>query len=163
VVQIHDLECGAAIDPCATGCLALRCSDDTLGVPGERHPDLPTAVGPTPPESQSSTGGFAVGIAIRSATEADLAAVRDIYNHYVTHSTCTFQTDPDTAAERLAWFRDRSPAHPVAVAELGGEVVGWAALSPWKSRCAYARSAEASVYVRHDLHRRGIGRACYWT
>jgi phosphinothricin acetyltransferase len=33
------------------------------------------------------------------------------------------------------------------------------ALSAWKSRCAYARSVEVSVYIRHDLHRRGLGRA----
>jgi phosphinothricin acetyltransferase len=100
-----------------------------------------------------------VDVRIRPAAEADLAAVRDIYNHYVAHSTCTFQVEPDTAAERLAWFRGRGPAHPVTVAEVGGEVVGWGALSPWKSRCAYARSAEASVYVRADLRRRGVGRA----
>src|SRR5205807_1411643 len=36
--------------------------------------------------------------------------------------------------------------------------IGWGALSPWKSRCAYANTVEASVYVRHDLHRRGVGR-----
>jgi phosphinothricin acetyltransferase len=100
-----------------------------------------------------------VDIVIRPATEADLGAVRDIYNHSVATSTCTFQVEPDTAADRLAWFRDRSPAHPVTVAELDGEVIGWAALSPWKSRAAYARSAEASVYVRSDRHRRGVGRA----
>jgi L-amino acid N-acyltransferase len=41
----------------------------------------------------------------------------------------------------------------------GGRVVGWAALSAWKSRCAYAPSVEVSVDVRHDLHRRGLGRA----
>lgn len=98
-------------------------------------------------------------VLIRPATAADLDAVRDIYNHYVAHSTCTFQVEPDTAAERVEWFADRSPAHPVTVAELGGAVVGWAALSAWKSRCAYAHSVEASVYVRHDLHRRGVGRA----
>lgn len=98
-------------------------------------------------------------VVIRPATEADLDAIRDIYNHYVAHSTCTFQLEPDTAAERRAWFRDRAPAHPVTVAEVNGAVVAWAALSPWKSRCAYARSAEASVYVRPDAHRRGLGRA----
>lgn len=98
-------------------------------------------------------------VLIRPIIEADLEAVRLIYNHYVATSTCTFQIDPDTADERLAWFRDRGPAHPIVVAELGGEVVGWGALSPWKSRCAYARSVEASVYVRHDLHRRGVGRS----
>ena len=103
--------------------------------------------------------GNPVEVVIRPATEADLAAIRDIYNHYVERSTCTFQIEPDTEAERLAWFRGRSPAHPVTVAEAGGEVVGWAALSPWKSRAAYARSVEASVYVRPDRHRRGVGRA----
>lgn len=96
---------------------------------------------------------------IRTATIADLGAIRDIYNHYVAQSTCTFQVELDTEAERLAWFRDRAPVHPVIVAERAGEVVGWAALSPWKSRCGYARSVEASVYVRHDLHRQGIGRS----
>jgi phosphinothricin acetyltransferase len=45
------------------------------------------------------------------------------------------------------------------VADLLGEVVGWAALSPWNSRCGYAGTVEASVYVRQDSHRRGLGRA----
>jgi L-amino acid N-acyltransferase len=98
-------------------------------------------------------------VAIRAATVADLPAIRDIYNYYVAESTCTFQVEPDTEAERLAWFEARSPVHPASVAERAGEVAGWAALSPWKSRCAYARSVETSVYVRHDLHRQGIGRA----
>ncbi|MFO0797843.1 MAG: N-acetyltransferase family protein [Gemmataceae bacterium] len=95
---------------------------------------------------------------IRPAAEADLGAVRDIYNHYVAHSTCTFQVEPDTEAERLAWFRGRGPSRPVTVADFGGVVVGWAALSTWNSRCAYARTAEASVYVHPEHHRRGVGR-----
>ncbi len=98
-------------------------------------------------------------VVIRLADAADMGAVRAIYNHYVAHSTCTFQSDPDTEAERLAWFRDRGPAHPVTVAASAGEVVGWAALSAWKSRGGYARSVEASVYVRPDSQRRGVGRA----
>jgi L-amino acid N-acyltransferase YncA len=95
---------------------------------------------------------------VRPMMAADLGAVRDIYNHYVATSTCTFQVEPDTAEEREAWLRDRGPAHPAVVAEVEGSVAGWAALSPWKSRCGYSRSAEASVYVRHDMHRKGIGR-----
>jgi phosphinothricin acetyltransferase len=96
---------------------------------------------------------------IRLATENDAEAIRAIYNHYVERSTCTYQIEPEAAEERLAWLRDRSPMHPVTVAEAGGEVIGWGALSPWKSRCAYAKSAEASVYVHHEHHRRGIGKA----
>lgn len=97
-------------------------------------------------------------IVIRPAEVADVAAICDIYNHYVVGSTCTFQLEPETHAERLTWYRDRSNAHPITVAELSSAVVGWAALSPWKSRCAYAHSVEASVYIRHGLHRRGLGR-----
>ena len=97
--------------------------------------------------------------AIRLATENDLDAIRDIYNYYVQRSTCTYQIELETAEERLAWLRDRSATHPVTVAEANGIVIGWAALSPWKSRCAYAKSAEASVYVHHEHHRRGTGKA----
>ena len=96
---------------------------------------------------------------IRLATVADLDAVREIYNYYVERSTCTYMIERETAAQRLAWFQAHGPAHPVTVAESDGEVVGWASLSSWSSRCGYSRTAEASVYVRHDHHRRGVGRA----
>ena len=97
-------------------------------------------------------------VSIRLADEADLEVIREIYNYYVARSTCTFQVEPDSERETLAWFRDRTRAHPVTVAELYGEVIGWAALSAWKSRCAYAHSVEASVYIRQDMHRRGLGK-----
>ena len=96
---------------------------------------------------------------IRPATANDLDAIRAVYNYYVTHSTCTYQIELETAAERAAWFRDRSELHPVTLAERESVVIGWAALSPWKSRCGYARSAEASVYIHHEHHRRGAGKA----
>jgi phosphinothricin acetyltransferase len=97
---------------------------------------------------------------IRLATENDLEAIRAIYNYYVQHSTCTYQLDPETAEERVAWFRKRNLAvHPVTVAEADGTVIAWASLSPWNTRCGYAKTAEASVYVHHEHHRRGLGKA----
>lgn len=94
---------------------------------------------------------------IRLATREDLGAINAIYNHYVTCSTCTYQTEPATDTERAAWFDAHGPQHPVTVAELDGEVVGWASLSRFHPRAAYGRTVENSVYVRHDRHRRGIG------
>ena len=98
-------------------------------------------------------------LVIRLASEADLPAIREIYNHYVHTSTATFQLELDTEGERLAWFRARGEKHPATVAVIDGEVVGWGSLSPWKERAAYDRTVEASVYVRADRHHRGIGRA----
>ena len=41
---------------------------------------------------------------LRNATAADLPAISDIYNYYVHHSTCTYQLEPETLADRQAWF-----------------------------------------------------------
>jgi phosphinothricin acetyltransferase len=95
---------------------------------------------------------------IRAATSADLEAINAIFNHYVPRSTCTFQIDPSSAADRQRWFADHGPAHPVLVHELDGEVIGWGSLGPFHQRQAYARTVEDSIYVRHDRHGRGVGR-----
>lgn len=94
---------------------------------------------------------------IRPAVEADLPAINAIYNHYVVHSTCTYQVATDSAEERLRWFRERSAVHPVTVAEIDGEVVGWGSLNPFHRREGYARSVDDSIYIRQDSHRRGLG------
>jgi L-amino acid N-acyltransferase len=96
-------------------------------------------------------------ISIRPATAADLEAINAIYNHYVRHSTCTYQTEPETPEDRRAWFDRHGPQHPVVVAEAAGQVVGWGSLSAYHVRAAYCHTVENSVYVRHDAMRRGIG------
>jgi len=98
-------------------------------------------------------------LTIRLATEEDLHDINAIYNHYVLNSTCTYQTEPETDEDRALWFAAHGPKHPITVAEWGGEVVGWAALHPFRSRCAYSQTVENSVYIRHDRQRLGIGQA----
>ena len=97
-------------------------------------------------------------VAVRTATEADVTAITDIFSHYVVHSTATFMTSPPTLEQQRTWLRDREPIHPVIVAEAEGLVVGWASLSAFRTREAYRQTAELGVYVRHDRHRQGIGR-----
>lgn len=94
---------------------------------------------------------------IRLATAADLPAINEIYNHYVLHSTCTYQEEPSTDAERAEWFAAHGAELPVTVAVEGGRVVGWASISRFHRRSAYRNTVENSVYVRHELHGRGIG------
>ena len=98
-------------------------------------------------------------LSIRLAAHDDLPAINEIYNHYVLHSTATYQEEPATAAERAVWFAAHGTAHPVTVALDHGQVVGWASLSPFHTRSAYRRTVENSVYVHHDRQRRGIGAA----
>jgi phosphinothricin acetyltransferase len=94
---------------------------------------------------------------LRAARAGDGAALNAIYNHYVLHSTCTYQTEPETEGERAAWLAEHGERFPVIVAESDDEVVGWASLSPHRARAAYRHTVEDSVYVREDRHGLGIG------
>jgi L-amino acid N-acyltransferase len=96
---------------------------------------------------------------IRLATEPDLVAINDIYNHYVHHSTCTYQEDPEPMEARRRWLVNHGEKHPATVATIDDRVVGWGSLSPFHSRCAYRNTVENSVYVHQQMHRRGIGSA----
>ena len=104
--------------------------------------------------SDSSTSD----LAIRLATAGDLEAINAIYNHYVFNSTCTYQTEASTIEERRAWFAAHGPEYPVTVAQCGGEVIAWGSLTRYHARAAYRPTVENSVYVRHDLLGKGIGR-----
>jgi phosphinothricin acetyltransferase len=96
---------------------------------------------------------------MRLATAADLATINDIYNHYVEHSTCTYQTEPETAEARQKWFAAHGDDYPITVIEIAGQVVGWGSLSRYHPRAAYRPTVENSVYVHHAFQRRGLGRA----
>jgi phosphinothricin acetyltransferase len=96
---------------------------------------------------------------VRPARVGDAEAIRQIYNREVTGSTVTFDLVPRSLTEQEAWLEARSGAHAVLVAvDATGEVVGFAALSPYRDRPAYATTVEDSVYVRHDQQGLGVGR-----
>ena len=97
-------------------------------------------------------------IQIRTAAHADLPGILSIYNREVLVSTATYDTVPRTEAEHRTWFSVHGPDYPVFVADLDGAVIGWASLSPWSDRAAYARSAEVSEYVDEEHRRMGVGR-----
>lgn len=96
---------------------------------------------------------------IRAAIAADLPAINDIYNHYVLGSTCTYETRPTSLEERERWFAEHASPWVVIVCEVDGQVVGWASLSRFHPRAAYAKTAEDSVYLRSDWLGKGIGKA----
>ena len=110
------------------------------------------------PAATAAAAARPADVRVRPATESDLPAVNDIYNHYVLHSTATYQEEPEPIGVRQAWFARHGPRHPVTVAvDSAGAVVGWASLSPFHARSAYRFTAENSVYLRHDARGRGVG------
>jgi L-amino acid N-acyltransferase YncA len=97
---------------------------------------------------------------VRLARLEDGEGIRAIYNLEVTESTVTFDLIPRSAAQQEEWLVQHGGAHPAVVAAgPEGEVLGFGALSPYRSRPAYATTVEDSVYVRRDVQGRGVGRA----
>jgi L-amino acid N-acyltransferase len=98
-------------------------------------------------------------VLLRLARPADAEAIRGIYNAEVTGSSVTFDLRPRSLEEQVEWLEARSGAFAVVVAEDDDEVVGFAALSPYRDRPAYSTTVEDSVYIRHDRRGTGLGRA----
>jgi phosphinothricin acetyltransferase len=104
-----------------------------------------------PPDSERT-------VRLRPAADGDAATIAEIYNEAVRTTVATFDTEPRTLDAQRAWLHEHDRRHPVVVAEVSGQVVGWASLSPWSDRRAYEGTAEVSFYVRSEDRGRGIGR-----
>ena len=105
-------------------------------------------------------------IRVRPASEEDLCAINDVYNHYVRESHCTFDVQPLTLDERQEWFghHARAGAHRVFVAEdEGRRVIGFASSSRLRPKPGYLTSIEVSVYLAPDATGKGAGSRLYET
>ena len=94
-------------------------------------------------------------VELRPMTAGDWESVERIWREGIATGHATFETETPTWQEFDA---ARLPGHRL-VAELDGEVVGWAALSPVSRRPCYEGVAENSVYVAASARGRGVGRA----
>jgi phosphinothricin acetyltransferase len=95
---------------------------------------------------------------IRFATEADLPAITEIYEHAVRYGTATFELIPPDLAEMTRRFRAlMDGGFPYFAASVEGRVIGYAYAGPYRPRPAYRFTVENSVYLQPSTHRRGIG------
>ena len=97
---------------------------------------------------------------IRPIRIEDAAAVAAIYNHYIEHSTATFDTEPLSDRQmlsRLEAIVGRRPGY-VSLSE-AGEFQGYAYAHPRKEIAAYRYTLETTIYLAPRFVGQGIGRA----
>jgi len=102
-----------------------------------------------------------MSLSIEVASPALAKELLAIYAPYVISTTVTFEYDvPSVEAfsQRIAQTLER---YPYLVALWHGVPVGYAYAGPFKSRAAYDWSVEVSVYVKEDMHGKGVGKALY--
>ena len=108
----------------------------------------------------SAAAVIMIPIPIRIAEARDLAAITGIYEHAVRHGTASFELEPPSEREMSGRYEAlRSGGYPYLVAQIEGEIMGYAYAGPYRARPAYRWSVEDSIYVAPAAQRRGIGRA----
>ncbi len=97
---------------------------------------------------------------IRKAQAGDIEALLDIYNYEVENTTATFDLNKKTLEQWKDWFDCHNTGnHPLIVAEVEGQVAGYASLSSYREKEAYKSTVELSVYVATDFRRQGVAMA----
>lgn len=100
-----------------------------------------------------------MSITIRYAVREDLPILLDIYNHAIMHTAATFDLAAQSIDEREGWFSQFGERYPLIVAEREGCVAGYCCLTAFRSKPAYSRTAELSIYLDRDCRGSGIGTA----
>jgi phosphinothricin acetyltransferase len=99
-------------------------------------------------------------ILIRPSAESDLAAITQIYRHHVLHGTATFETEPPTEADMANRRHDvLNKQLPWLVAEVNGQVLGYAYANWFRPRAAFRYCVEDSIYLAPEASGQGLGRA----
>ncbi len=97
---------------------------------------------------------------IRFATEADSAAILDIYAQYI-HTPITFETQLPTLPAFTARIRETMASYPYLVCEQNGNIVGYAYAQRQMERDAYQWNAVLSVYLSAAHTAKGLGKRLY--
>lgn len=100
-------------------------------------------------------------VQIRPVQPSDAQRLADIYNPYIHHSIVTFELEQIDEAEMLIRIDRVCENNTWLVAELQGDVVGYAYNDRWRTRAAYDRSTELAVYVDASAQGMGVGKMLY--
>lgn len=98
-------------------------------------------------------------LSVRDSRDGDVRAIQAIYAMHVLTGLASFEEMPPEEAE-IARRRGEVLALglPYLVAEIDGEVIGYAYATLYRTRSAYRFTVEDSIYVRQSAVGKGAGR-----
>lgn len=98
---------------------------------------------------------------IRPVHQEDVPSVTAIYNHYVNHTTYTFDEKPLTENEIAHKIKSFTIDYPWLVYEKDNDILGFTFACSWKSKSTYRHTVESTIYLKPNFIGRGIGKKLY--
>lgn len=86
-----------------------------------------------------------------------LAQIKEIYDHYIVHTTATFHTEPVTVEELAEGIHPGHARYPSFLIFSDGVMAGYMYSNWYKKRQAYDRTAEVTLYLKPEFTGKGIG------
>lgn len=97
---------------------------------------------------------------VRAACVDDLPAITALYAREVADGVATYETEaPDAATMLERWRAITAQGYPYLLAEIDGQLAGYAYASSYRTRAGYRWTVEDTVYVAAGSVGRGVGRA----
>ena len=97
------------------------------------------------------------GLHIRTASVNDAATIAEIYNQGIEDRVATYETNRRSAEDQQAWLQAIAGRYPAVVAQIDGEIIGWAGAGPYRTgnvigasanfRCMYVAIGEVEAWV----------------
>ena len=98
-------------------------------------------------------------VTIRTATEADIPALLEIYNDIIINTTAVWHEEPHTLTMRQEWFAlKKEQGFPVFAAVENDVVIGFSTIGPFRPWFGYRYTVENSVYVATGSRGKGVAK-----
>jgi phosphinothricin acetyltransferase len=89
--------------------------------------------------------------------EHHLPEIKSIYDWFIKNSTATFHTEPIQIDQLKEFIYIGHPLYKSYLIKSGNDLVGYCILTNHKKRQAYDRTAEITIYLKPEFHKKGIG------
>ena len=94
---------------------------------------------------------------IRRARIDDISSCLAIYNYEVVNGVATLDLEPRTLTEWQEWYKaHQTSEHCIFVGFMDDVVVGYASLSPYRTKDAFKSTVELSIYIHQEYRGKGV-------